>query len=73
MSILDTKYKFIDLDLVLETTNKSIYFSLSDKETSDFYVKLTKFYEFRGYNKALTNAEVQTILEEMGYTGNTVV
>lgn len=44
MSILDKKYKLIKLDLVEKTYNNDLnmYFSISDNETSDFYIQITK-------------------------------
>ena len=40
--MLDTRYKFIELDTILETQNKTMVFSLSDVETSDFYLKVKR-------------------------------
>lgn len=44
MSILDKKYKLAQLDLIEKTYNQDLnmIFSLSDNETSDFYLKITK-------------------------------
>lgn len=44
MSIIDKQYKLIHLDLVEETYNSDLnmFFSISDYETSDFYLKITK-------------------------------
>lgn len=43
MSILDKKYKLIKLDIVQKIYNDlNMIFSLSDNETSDFYLKITK-------------------------------
>lgn len=43
MSILDTRYKTIYLDFILNKVNDiDLVFSISDLETSDFYVKVTK-------------------------------
>lgn len=56
-----------------DESDYDMYFGSHEVETATTDTLVTKhFYEFRGYNKALTNAEVQTILEEMGYAGNTV-
>lgn len=41
-SILDTRYKSIKLDLLLENKNERMYFNLSDNETSDFYLFIAK-------------------------------
>lgn len=43
MSILDTRYKTIYLDFILNKVNDiDLVFSISDLETSDFFVKVTK-------------------------------
>ena len=44
MSILDKKYKLAQLDINEKTYNSDLdmIFSLSDNETSDFYLKITK-------------------------------
>lgn len=43
MSILDTRYKTICLDFILNKVNDiDLVFSISDLETSDFYIKVTK-------------------------------
>ena len=44
MSNLDKKYT-IHLDLINNIQNKMMKFSLSDNETSDFYIKITKSLE----------------------------
>ena len=41
MSDLDKKYT-IRLDLINNIQNEKMRFSLSDNETSDFYIKITK-------------------------------
>lgn len=41
--MLDKKYKFIQLDLILEEENNlNMVFSLSDNQTSDFYITIKK-------------------------------
>lgn len=41
--MLDKKYKFIQLDLILEEENNlNMIFSLSDNQTSDFYITIKK-------------------------------
>lgn len=51
----------------------NLYFGSHEASTSTTDTLITKyFYELRGYNKALTNAEVQKVLEGMGYTGSSV-
>lgn len=43
MSILDKAYKLIHIDLIEKIFNDiNIIFSISDNETSDFYLKITK-------------------------------
>ena len=43
--MLDKKYKAIELDLVLERKrNPLMKFSLSDNQTSDFYINITRSY-----------------------------
>lgn len=41
MSNLDSKYA-INLDLIQESKNNIMYFSLSDNETSDFFINITR-------------------------------
>lgn len=40
--MLDTRYKFIDLDLLLHTNNEKLLFYKSDVETSDFYLRIKR-------------------------------
>ncbi|MDY2737425.1 BppU family phage baseplate upper protein [Intestinibacter sp.] len=66
MSILDTRYKTICLDFILNKVNDvDLIFSISDLETSDFYIKVTK------NNEEIDLKDFQTVLWILREDGTT--
>ncbi len=57
--MIDTKYK-IELDLINHKSNKNMYFSMSDNETSDFYVCIKNNNEYVD----LSNYEITLYVEK---------